>query len=228
MSAEQTTEETKEAAKKKSWKGKLILTLILTLSLAGGAWFGRHFMLERQNYIITDNARITTTLIPVSSNIPGRLESLTAYTGQSVRYYDILGWIGRGDEVLRAPVDGIVVHVGARENQVVSPLEPIVVIADTNNLHIEANIEETDVLRVQPGQSVTITIDALGSREFRGYVRSVGNITNAELSGNALFFNTGGTFTRVIHLIPVEIVVTDHVRLDNIIGTNARVRIAVG
>jgi len=109
-----------------------------------------------------------------------------------------------------------------------APGQPVAVIADVDAIRIEANIEETYITRVQIGQPVTVTIDALGRQAFSGHVAQIGRITQAELTGNALFFNTGGTFTRVTHLIPVEITLTDEVNLESLIGVNARVRIHLG
>jgi multidrug resistance efflux pump len=211
-------------AKKKKGKGKLIVVLILTLLLAGGAAVGIYFVWHNAGYLTTDNARVTTTLINITPDIPGRLERFTVQEGQYVNADEIIGWVENG-MTMRSPVDGLVLFTGARQGQTVSPHNTIAVIADINNIHIQANIEETDITKIQRGQAVTVTIDTFGSREFTGYISEIGRITTAELGGQALFFNTGGTFTRVRHLIPIEIILIDDINLDNLIGVNARVRI---
>jgi RND family efflux transporter MFP subunit len=110
----------------------------------------------------------------------------------------------------------------------VSPMETVAVIADINRIHVLANVEEDDIRRIRVGQSAIVTIDPFGNREFTGYVSEVGLITTSELSGTALFFNTGGNFTRVTHLIPIKItIVDDDIHLENFIGVNARVRISL-
>jgi len=226
------TEETKteatetEEVEKKKGKGKIILVLVLTLVMAGGAFFGFSFYMRGVNYISTDNARVTTNIVSVISPGVGRLERYTAFEGQRVERDEIIGWVEDGGP-LRAPIDGMVIRSYAVENQVITPMEPVAVVADIGRIHIEANIEETDILRIQRGQAATITIDALGRQQFTGYVAEIGRITQAELSGSALFFNTGGTFTRVTHLIPVEINIIDDVELSHLIGVNARVQISV-
>ena len=215
-----------EAPEKKKGKGKIILALVLSLVLAVGAAMGFHFYWQGVSYISTDNARVTTNIITVISPAVGRLESYTAFEGQRVERDEIIGWV-EGAGPLRAPIDGLVIKSYAVENQVISPMQPVAVIADVGRIHIEANIEETDILRIQRGQAVTITVDALGRQQFTGYVAEIGRVTQAELTGNALFFNTGGTFTRVTHLIPVEISIIDDVDLSHLIGVNARVQISV-
>ena len=211
---------------KKKGKSKIILLLLLVLLLTGSAGAGVYFIQQAANYLTTDNARVTTTLITVAANAPGTLERFTIYEGRYVKKNEVLGWIQNG-ESLRSPIDGLVIHTSAVQNQMVSPMEPLAVIADVNNLHIQVNIEETDILRIQLGQQVSVTIDGFGNRQFTGYIYDIGRITNSELTGNAMVFNTGGTFTRVTHLIPIKINILDDINLDSLIGVNARVRIPV-
>jgi len=220
----ETTKPEEKNEEKKGTKGKLIAVLILTILLAGGVAAGIYFVRRSMGYLTTDNARITTTLVHIAPNIPGQLESFALYQGQRVRQNEVLGWV-QGGEAMRSPVDGIIVNTNAVPNQVVSPMQPIAVIADTGGIHIQANIRETDIAQLQIGQPAFVTIDGLGNRRFNGYISNIGMVTQAELAGTALFFNTGGTFTRVTHLIPIEIIITDDISLDSLIGTNARVSI---
>ena len=220
MSDETKNIETTE--KKKS--RKVFWVVILTLVLAGATVAGVYFIWRSTGYISTDNARVTTTQFNVIPTVPGRLERFNLHEGLYVSENDIIGWV-EGGETMRAPFDGIVIDTSARQGQQVSPHERIAVIADINNIHIEANIEETDIGRIQRGQRAYVTIDTFGNEQFVGYISEIGRITAAELSGQALFFNTGGTFTRIVHLIPIEITLEDDVFLDNVIGVNARIRI---
>jgi len=210
---------------KKKKKGKIIV-IFLTLALAGGAAGGIYFVWHQAGYLMTDNARVTTTLIAITSDIPGVLERFTILEGCHVRENEILGWVENG-KTMRSPVDGLVIYTGAVQGQMVSPQDMVAVIADTNNVHIQANIEETDIAGLHKGQRAIVTIDTFGNRQFEGYISEIGRITNAELSGQTLFFNTGGTFTRVTHLIPIEITITDDIEIKNFIGVNARVQIPI-
>jgi len=225
MSNEQATE-VAEVKDKKSGKTKIIIAVVLAVLLALAAGVGFYFVHQRANYLTTDNARVTTTLVAVSSAVPGVLERFTIYEGRRVSQNEILGWVENG-EAMRAPLDGLVVRTYAEQNQVVAPHTPLAIIADTDNLHIEANFEEQYIGRITLGQEVSVTIDALGGQQFRGYVAEIGRITDVELTGSAMFFNTGGTFTRVVRLLPVRVNITDDIELDSLIGLNARVRISL-
>jgi multidrug resistance efflux pump len=222
MSSEQKTQE----AEKKSSRAKIVVVLLLTLILAAAAGVGFYFVWRNTNYVATDNARVTTTLIPVAPTMAGTLERFTVYEGRFVKQNEILGWV-ENDEAMRSPVNGLVIFADAVQNQTVSPTEPVAVIADTGKIHIQANIEESYIQRIRVGQAVSVTIDPFGSRQFSGYVSEIGKVTAAELSGSALFFNTGGNFTRITHLIPLKINITDDVNLSRLIGVNARVRISL-
>jgi len=221
---EEAQQEASGETKKKSKTSKLILVLVLTLLLGSGASAGVYFVWRGTGYLTTDNARVTTTLFRLTPSAPGTLERFNIYEGRYVEQNEILGWVA-GSETMRAPFDGLVLQTNARQDQQVSPHEPIAIIADVNNIHIQANIEETDISRIQRGQRTYVTIDTFGSRQFTGYISEIGRVTAAELTGQAMFFNTGGTFTRVTHLIPIEITLVDDIVLDSFIGVNARVRI---
>ena len=223
---EGTGKETEDTNAKKKGKGKLLIVLLLTLILAGGAGTGGFFVWRNAGYLTTDNARVTTTLIAITADIPGPLQRFTIYEGRYVEENEVLGWVENG-EAFRSPFNGLVVQSSAQQYQIVSPMEHLAVIADIDDLHIQANIRETDIAGLQVGQPAIVTIDPFGNRQFNGYISEIGMVTAAELTGQAMFFNTGGTFTRVTHLIPIKINITDDVSLDNFIGVNARVRIPV-
>jgi len=203
---------------------KYVIALIVTLVLAGGAGIGFFLVWHNAGYLTTDNAHVSTTMISITANAPGTLERFTIYEGRYVAENEVLGWIENG-EAFRSPFDGLVVQTSAVQDQIVAPMEHLAVIASTNDLHIHANIEETDIGRIQVGQMARVTIDPFGNREFTGYISEIGQITAAMLTGQATFFNTGGTFTRVTHLIPIKVNIVDDVSLENFIGVNARVRI---
>jgi len=202
---------------------KKVVAVMLAITLLGGSGVGAAIW-HSAGFLETENARVTTNIVPIAPTMAGILERYTLSEGQRVEQGEVVGWV-ENNGPLRSPIDGVVVQSNAVQDQVVSPVEPVAVVADINRIHIQAHIEETDILRVHVGQTATVTIDAIGNQRFTGYVSEIGRITQAELTGNALFFNTGGNLTRVTHLIPIEIVITDDIDLDHLIGVNARVRI---
>ena len=206
---------------------KIVAVLVaMAIFCSAGIAFG---MWHNAGFLLTDNARVTTTLIPVSASTMGRLERFSISEGCYVEKNEIIGWVERSESI-RSPISGLVIKSHAVQNQTVSPMEPLAVIADTNGIHIRANIKETDITRVKVGQSAIVTIDALGKQQFNGLVSAIGRITRAEITGTPLFFNIDGNFSRLTHLIPVEITLvgdanTIGLNLIDLVGVNARVRL---
>ncbi len=75
--------------------------------------------------------------------------------------------------LLRAPFDGTVVEMKAREGEYVGGFTPLVRLADMNRLQVRARIDEIDVGQVAPGQAVTITLDAFPGRPLLGTVQEI-------------------------------------------------------
>ncbi len=109
-----------------------------------------------------------------------------------------------GYATITAPVDGTVgnknielgnrVQVGQALYAVVQP-----------DLWVVGNFKETQLTRMQAGQPVDLTVDAIGGRTFTGKVDSISPATGAQF---ALLppDNATGNFTKVVQRVPVKIV----------------------
>ena len=187
---------------------------ILTAAILGAVGI-RGLMWHNAGFIATDNAKVATVTIPVSSNGAGVLERFMLHEGQMVTTDEVLGWV-EGGVAMRAPVDGLIIQTNAVQGQLVAPMETVALISDTNSVHVQANIEETDILDIYVGQRAYVSIDTFGRTRFAGHVTSIGS--------TALPSTSLGS-SRPTLLVPVEITVTDDVNLDRLIGVNASVRI---
>jgi len=193
---------------------KKAVSTIITIALIGGAAiFG--FMWHNAGFIATDNARVAASMVNVSTNGSGLLERFTLHEGQMVQANEVLGWVA-GAEVMRAPVSGLVARTNAVQGQHVSANESVAVISEHGSVHIQADIEETDILNLYLGQRVYVSVDTFGRQRFSGYVASIGSV--------ALPYD-GFSSSRATLKIPVKINVVDDVDLNRLIGVNASVRI---
>jgi membrane fusion protein, multidrug efflux system len=116
---------------------------------------------------------------------------------------------------ITAPTTGIVnkknVQVGAN----VSIGQDLLTIIPLTNLWVTANFKETQLAKMQPGQDVTLKVDALGGRKFHGKVTQIGGATGSRLS---LFppENATGNYVKVVQRIPVRVDFTkDSLQNDN-------------
>jgi RND family efflux transporter MFP subunit len=85
---------------------------------------------------------------------------------------------------VRAPLAGTVGMVDVREQKVVAPGQPLVVIGDLSTLRVETtDLDEIDVARVEVGQRVDVTFDALPDQVFSGRVRRTAPMAEGDGGG---------------------------------------------
>lgn len=78
------------------------------------------------------------------------------------------------DTELHAPFAGTLVVLHVRQGEQVSPGAPIAELADLSRFQVETDdLSELDVVRVQPGQQVQVTFDAIPDLELQGTVERV-------------------------------------------------------
>jgi multidrug resistance efflux pump len=79
----------------------------------------------------------------------------------------------RNTEV-RAPSNGIVTNLRLASGQYVAPGQPLLSFLETGPRWISADMRENQLGNVKPGQDVTIALDILPGKLFRGKVHSIG------------------------------------------------------
>jgi membrane fusion protein (multidrug efflux system) len=117
--------------------------------------------------------------------------------------------LGVIDELLRhtkvyAPRDGSISKRWVVAGDVVQIGQPLFGLTDVTNIWVTANLEETKVGHLQPGDPVDIRIDAYPDRHFTG---SVYVVRAAAASQFSLIppDNATGNFTKVVQRVPVKI-----------------------
>ncbi len=88
---------------------------------------------------------------------------------------------------IRAPFDGTVVALGAKEGEVVSAATPVVTLADLSRFELEVTVDEMDIALVEAGDPVTITLDAYRDTPMRGTVIYVAPVPAADRQGVVSF-----------------------------------------
>ncbi len=104
-----------------------------------------------------------------------------------------------------APAAGVVAQADRLVvGQPVAPSVAVMSLVETDSSWIEANFKETDLTKMVPGQSATVTIDAYPGHEFHGEVASIGAGTGAEFSLLPAQ-NATGNWVKVVQRVPVNI-----------------------
>jgi membrane fusion protein (multidrug efflux system) len=102
-----------------------------------------------------------------------------------------------------APEDGIVGDKSVELSSQIAPAQELMAITQINDIWITANFKETQVKRMQPGESVTVHVDAL-SQNFDGYVEALPGASGAVYSLLPPE-NATGNYVKVVQRLPVRI-----------------------
>ncbi len=214
---------TPKTAERKINKKTIIIAAAAILFI--GLIMAGYFIYDGIFYYQTDNAKVDTKIYQLTANASGKIIEMKVSQGEAVTAGEELARVYNGPRIL-SPIDGTVLDVDMQVGDYATPADVVLVVAETSDMYITANVEETNILKIQKGQSVTVSLDAYG-RSFNGVVDNVNTITSTKLSGSVTSFTTSGTYTKVTQLIPVKIRLLDNVDLANIIGTNASVKIRI-
>ena len=210
-------------------KGKLsketknVITVILVLVCLAGLCVPGYFYWESNTYFSTQNAKVTAKTINIIPSSAGILTRWNVKEGDMVAENEIIGRV-ENSSYLRSPINGKIVKSNVTVNQLVSQALVIGVIADTSDMYIQANIDETEIMKVKEGQRVSVKLDAFPHIGFDGTVTEIDMLTQDALGGT-MSLSTSGTFVKTTKLIPVKIRLNDDTDLSQILGTNATVKV---
>ncbi len=127
-----------------------------------------------------------------------------------------------------APLNGTTVNVRLQPGDEVKAATPLfAVVADTRPW-VEANLKETDLTNVTPGQKVKVVLDIYPDEVWEGRVDSISPATGAEF---ALLppQNASGNWVKVVQRLPIRIRLLPHEGEKPLrAGTTATVQIATG
>jgi membrane fusion protein (multidrug efflux system) len=107
-----------------------------------------------------------------------------------------------------APDSGVIAKKSVEVGQLVQPGQPLMAIVPLQGVWVVANLKETQLARVRPGQEVEIQVDTYPGRSFHGHVQSVSPATGAKFSLLPPD-NATGNFVKVVQRVPVKILVDD-------------------
>lgn len=108
---------------------------------------------------------------------------------------------------LRAEIGGTIARRSVEPGQTVSPDRPIMAIVDLADTWVVANLKETQIADVKPGQEVEVDVDTF-SGTLKGHVDSIAAGTGSRFSLLPPD-NASGNFIKVTQRVPVKIKLDD-------------------
>jgi membrane fusion protein, multidrug efflux system len=128
--------------------------------------------------------------------------------------------------VIRAPFDGVMGNRAVQVGDYVQPGQRLATLVPLDAVYIDANFKETQLDHLQPGQKVSISVDALPGRELQGKVVSV-----APASGSVFSLlppdNATGNFTKIVQRVAVRIEVPTNVAEQEVLRPGMSVVVSV-
>lgn len=216
-------------------KNKKILYLSLALMVVSLAVVSSVYWYNSSHYVDTEDARVDGTIVKVSPQISGRISEMNVAEGDDIKEgaiiarqvdYQLTPGLNLDLSVVKSPITGTVIKKIGNVGEVGAPGSPIVMVADLKSLYITANIEETKLHKVKPGQDVDFTIDSIPGVDFSGQVISIGDATVSTFSLLPAQ-NSSGNFTKVVQRVPVKISIKNYQGQRLLPGMNAVVHISI-
>ncbi|WEE80437.1 HlyD family secretion protein [Comamonas testosteroni] len=115
--------------------------------------------------------------------------------------------INLDNTVVHAPSDGQVSEVSVRKGQYVAAGTQLMYVVPPT-YWVVANYKETQTARVQIGQLVSFSVDALGGLRLKGHVLEIAPATGSEFSVLKAD-NATGNFTKVVQRLPIKIAIDE-------------------
>lgn len=117
-----------------------------------------------------------------------------------------------------SPISGTLIERYLDAGEVVMPEKPLVVIADTNQLRINAEVDETDAGRLKLGDAVDVTAYAYPGKVFKGRVEEIADyVGKREIKPNNPAVNLGLKIIQVkialLEVTPLKLGMTVDVRI---------------
>ena len=129
---------------------------------------------------------------------------------------------------LVAPLNGTTVNVKLQPGDQVKAATPLFVLVADTRPWVEANLKETDLTYVVPGQSAKVVLDIYPDEVWEGRVESISPATGAEF---AILppQNASGNWVKVVQRLPIKIRLAPHPNEKPLrAGMTATVEIATG
>jgi multidrug resistance efflux pump len=81
---------------------------------------------------------------------------------------------------IRAPFSGVIIRKNIESGDVTAPGEPLLILEDHGILKFRTSVKEQEVARIDKGQNITVTIDALDDLALQATVTKI--IPSGDLS----------------------------------------------
>lgn len=208
----------------------ILINLLVIIIVAAALFAGYVYYTNSTNYVSSDDAQVTGTMIPITVQFTGKLNAWYGSINTTLNEGDVIGAQSNTSvlannpglgaavahsttlqndltdaETIMSPINGTIVQNNASVGQVVEPGQVLAQVVNMNDLNVTANIPESQIRNVSVGQTVDVYIDAIPGTDFKGTVESIADYTQSALSVVPNLTSASGSYTKVEQRIPVII-----------------------
>jgi HlyD family secretion protein len=132
---------------------------------------------EAEKKLADERANLASVNAKSGMPLPTRLEAALAVSRAKLSSAEL----GVEKTRIRAPFDGSVLNVVAKQGEVAvpSPENTLLVFGDLSALKVRAEVEERDAAKIHVGQRVIVRADAFPNQDFEGRVTSIAQALSA-------------------------------------------------
>jgi RND family efflux transporter MFP subunit len=126
----------------------------------------------------------------ISQNAFDQLHSTYQASLAAVQWADAQVKLARqatADALVRAPMSGSVAKRLVNGGERVGVDAPLLQLVDLSRLELEATVPASDVARIAPGQTVRVSVDGFGTRQFDGQVARINPVAESGTRAIKLF-----------------------------------------
>lgn len=134
---------------------------------------------------------------------PEVIRAAEAQVMQAQAELDEIGVLAQ-DSLIASPVNGVIAQKLVSAGELVAAGQKLFTIVDTDDIWLNARIEETRIGQIHVGQAVRFSIDAYPGREFAGAVYEI-NPAACSVFSLISTENVAGYFTKIMQRVPVKI-----------------------
>ncbi len=140
--------------------------------------------LNRQETLLASNAGIEKNVQKLSAEVAIKTATLKGIAKQ-LSYLDIDIEKITTDHIVQriplySPMSGYITSIKMHNGMYVSPEMELMEIVNENHLHLELDVFEKDIAKIEKDQLISYTVPALGNQEYQGEVHVLGKEFNRD------------------------------------------------
>ena len=156
----------------KNNRNKIIIVAVsvFVLIIAGIAGLIYWNTISSRTYI--DNCQVSAPVTNLIPTVGGQLQEVFVNVGDSVGANALIARVG--NELIKAPSKGQILSINTNIGATFGPNQPVATMINPDDLRVVGQVQEDQGLKdIKIGQTAIFTVDAFGSKEYRGIVDEI-------------------------------------------------------